>query len=590
MTQIVKIMQNVAVLQPYAHLTIGERKQGGVFYTPQYLAEYLAEKLVSFSKKDLQKRISLLDPACGNGILLEAFLKKISKKNKVKDIKICGSDIDEVAIHATQQRLSKFGSSEIIHADAITPVKNDTNKNGWLELKKNHFNVHDFNFIVSNPPWGAQLTHLDKNWLTQNFSLAKGQFDSFNLFTEIILENLANDGYYALILPDSVFNQEQWCFRKKLLDTKILFIARLGEKIFDEINRACTIIIGQKSKPANSHKVQCFRLTKSLRDEVLNQSLELSEAEKTLSHKVEQERFLQNDNYAFDIDLKASESNIITLVEKRSQSLSLFVSNTRGIELSKKGLVCECPKCKKWFPQPEKITRCPHCKHILPLSDIKTECIVFNTPQYKAALFKSGEDLFRFASDSKRWIDLSKQGINYKDLSLYKGEKILVRKTGVGITASLDYENAVTNQVVYVLKLNPLFSEKITLEFLLAVINSRFITYYLMKKYGETEWRTHPYLTQHTVKNLPIPLLDFTDNNVQEAIKDITYKVRNAVLHDRAKHISRKLDAQIEKTIAQLFGLTRKDYETIFKDLSEAEQLIPIKRLLTISIDDIFEN
>ncbi len=583
-------MQNVATLLPYEHLTIGERKHSGVFYTPQYLADYLAEKLASFSKIDLQRSISLLDPACGNGILLEALLKKIQKNYKPQNIKISGSDIDNIAVTSAQQRLAKFGGATIIHTDAITPLKNKTNKNGWLELKKSCFNVNDFNFIISNPPWGAELTHFDKNWLSENFSSAKGQYDSFNLFTDIIIENLAIDGYYALILPDSIFNQEQWRFRQKLLNTKILFIARLGEKIFDEINRACTVIIGQKTQPKKNHSIQCFRLTKSFRNEVLNQSLELLEAEKALSHKIEQERFLQNDNYAFDIDLKASESNIITRVEKKSQPLSLFVSNTRGIELSKKGLVCECVMCKKWFPQPEKITKCPHCKHILPLAGIKTESIVFDTHQSKTALFKAGEDLYRFSSGSKRWMDLSKQGINYKNLSLYKGEKILVRKTGVGITASLDYENAVTNQVVYVLKLNPLFSEKITLEFLLAVINSRFTTYYLMKKYGETEWRTHPYLTQNTVKNLPIPLLDFNDNNVQEAIMSITYQVRNAILHDRVKDISAKIDAQIEKKIAQLFGLTRKDYETIFKELSEAEQLIPIKRLLTISVDDIFEN
>ena len=92
-------------------------------------------------------------------------------------------------------------------------------------MKKSSFNVPDFNFIISNPPWGAQLKHFDKTWLSENFSSAKGQFDSFNLFTEIILDNLAPNGYYALILPDSVYNQEQARFRKKLLDTKILFIA-----------------------------------------------------------------------------------------------------------------------------------------------------------------------------------------------------------------------------------------------------------------------------------------------------------------------------------------------------------------------------
>ena len=196
-------------------LTIVDRKQGGVFYTPQYLADYVAEKLISFSKLDSQSCISLLDPACGNGILLESFLKK----TPCKYVKTCGSDIDNIAVNKAKQRLSKFVDATAIHADAIMPVKNKSNKKGWLELKLNHFDVHNFDFIISNPPWGAQMSHFDKNWLIENFSLAKGQFDSFNLFTEIILDNLTTDGYYALILPDSAYpNITIPCFftRKRL--------------------------------------------------------------------------------------------------------------------------------------------------------------------------------------------------------------------------------------------------------------------------------------------------------------------------------------------------------------------------------------
>ena len=218
-------MDNVHALHQYNHLTLKDRKHDGVFYTPQYLADYVAEKLLYFSKSDALSQVSVLDPACGNGILLDAFVKKLPRRENVKLLKISGLDIDHIAVQATRQRLKKYEFSTIIHADAIIPHKGKSNKNGWLELKKSSFNVPDFNFIISNPPWGAQLKHFDKTWLSENFSSAKGQFDSFNLFTEIILDNLAPNGYYALILPDSVYNQEQARFRKKLLDTKILFIA-----------------------------------------------------------------------------------------------------------------------------------------------------------------------------------------------------------------------------------------------------------------------------------------------------------------------------------------------------------------------------
>jgi tryptophan synthase alpha subunit len=63
--------------------------------------------------------------------------------------------------------------------------------------------------------------------------LAKGQFDVFDLFTEVILKNLNENGVYGLILPDSVFSQEQARFRCLLSkNTTIDLIARLGEKYF----------------------------------------------------------------------------------------------------------------------------------------------------------------------------------------------------------------------------------------------------------------------------------------------------------------------------------------------------------------------
>lgn len=62
-----------------------------------------------------------------------------------------------------------------------------------------------------------------------------------------------------------------------------------------------------------------------------------------------------------------------------------------------------------------------------------------------------GEDIFRYRTRCKSYIQLGLNGINYKDNKLYEGNKILIRKTGVGITAGIDYNNCMTNQVVYIL-------------------------------------------------------------------------------------------------------------------------------------------
>ncbi len=477
--------------------------------------------------------------------------------------------------------------SNFIHTDALFPISGKNTIDGWKELQKKEA----FDLILSNPPWGASMEDYDQLALNFNFTLAKGQFDIYDLFVEVIIDNLKSNGLYGLILPDSIFGQEHTNLRRLLsTNTTICLIARLGEKIFPEIHRACAVIIGRKTLPDNNHQVDCFRLASNYKKKILSKELSLIEVERKLIHKVPQKRFKENNNFLFDIDIKTNEQDIFDKIQKGAFPLKRYVKSTRGAEISKKGIVCQCNKCQFWMPYPKaRKPKCNNCKLPFNVEELTTEKIILNHNGHGNVKLKVGEDLFRFTSISKSWINTTKKGINYKKRSIYEGDKILVRKTGVGITASIDYENAITNQVVYILKLNPAFENKLTLEFLLAILNSRVITYFLIKKYGENEWKSHPYLTQGMIGDLPFPKIDFNDKLIQKNISDVTYWIKNEVLKSKEKNISLSVDLNIEKIVAQLFGLTKEDYNTIFKTLTISEQLIPIKRLLNCSVSDIFK-
>ena len=153
----------------------------------------------------------------------------------------------------------------------------------------------------------------------------------------------------------------------------------------------------------------------------------------------------------------------------------------------------------------------------------------------------------------------------------------------------MDYEDSVTNQVVYILKLKPKYQSKITLEFILAVLNTRLMTYYLLKKYGENEWKSHPYLTQTMLVNLPFPNINFDCKETMSKIDSISSIVENEVTGSNNKNLSKENDLFIEKTIANFFGLNNSDYETIYEALHSADQLIPIKRLLECNTKEIFQ-
>lgn len=322
---------------------------------------------------------------------------------------------------------------------------------------------------------------------------------------------------------------------------------------------------------------------------IISNEMTLEEVEKELLHSVPQSRFLKNANCVFDIDLKTNEQKTFDKIQSNSLPVKTYIRNTRGAEISKKGIVCQCPKCNHWMPYPKsKQPKCNNCNSPLNIETATKEKIILNHNGTGNFKLKVGEDLFRFTSYSKSWINTLKEGINYKDLSIYDGEKILVRKTGVGITASLDYENAITNQVVYILKLKPAFKKMLSLEFVLAVLNSRVMTYYLIKKFGENEWKSHPYLTQTMLVNLPFPQIDFDSMDAKELISRVTMVVRNEVKQSKDKNISKANDLFIERVVAHFFKLSETDYKAIYETLNSSEQLIPIKRLLNCNTNDIF--
>ena len=571
--------------------SIEKRKENGVFYTPTFLADYLSHKVLQYHNENIS---SIIDPACGDSILLRSFFKAFENNKKSKFPKVYGIDNDKNAVINSILKFSTtpFNNfkSQFIHCDGLFPYDNWNSNQGWKELKNNIGINEGFDIALSNPPWGASISKYETKRLNSNFKLSKGQFDIYNLFVEVIIKNLNENGHYGLILPDSIFNQEQSEFRCLLTKhTTIKLIARLGEKIFPEINRACVIIIGSKNKPSKTHKVDCFRLSSSFKRKIISNEQTLDKIEKELSHKVPQIRFTKNENCIFDIDLRVDSRKTYDKINYRSIPLKTVVNNTRGAEISKKGIVWQCSNCNNWTPAPRaKNPVCKKCNQPFDIEFTKKENIILNHNGDGNIKLKVGEDLFRYTSISKSWINIKKEGINYKNLEIYNGDKILVRKTGVGITASLDYDNSITNQVVYILKIKPIYSSKISLEFVLAVLNSRLMTYFLIKKHGENEWRSHPYLTQTMLVNLPFPNIDFNDKKNINLINKITIIIKNEVRNSNQRNISIKNDLFIEKTIAYFFGINKEDYNTIFETLNSSDQLIPIKRLVNCNSNEIF--
>ena len=562
-----------------------QKKALGAFYTPQVLSDLLARLLAPLCKVTSGSSITALDPATGDSILLESF-EKLAQKKKM-DVYLIGIDVDKTAVNDSKKNFEHNNSRcKFIHTDALYPLGNSNPTNGWNALIRKYM-PNGIDLIVSNPPWGANMDHYVS--LSRDFKTATGQYDIYDLFIETIVANLKQDGAYGIIVPDSIYCQEHRTVREMLLkNTTIKGIIRLGEGFFPDVNFAVSIIYGIK-KTSTKYDILCSHISNSEKKAILSGEADIYTVVREKAIKVPVKQMITTD-YSFTVDVSHADLPIIQKLNK-CDIVGTYTSCQRGVELSKKGIVLQCPECDKWFPLPrskKKITTCPHCKADIVITKASHTCIITNRRGKNCVPMITGEDIGRFSVSTNRYIRQGLKGINYKSSDLYQGPKVLVRKTGVGITAGIDYNNSLTNQVVYIVKPKDSANPLITAEVISAILCSRLITYVVIKRKGSIGWTSNPYLSQNDVNSLPFPRLPFQKEKTVTALNRLTELVKEYL--KKGKVLSNDADAEIERNVAALYNISRKEYETIFKTIEQVEQMIPFRRLLNIKTEDIFQD
>jgi hypothetical protein len=184
-----------------------------------------------------------------------------------------------------------------------------------------------------------------------------------------------------------------------------------------------------------------------------------------------------------------------------------------------------------------------------------------------------GEDVDRHSCRASRAIRVGIPGIRYKRPETFARPKLLVRKTGLGVKAALDESGALTNQVVFHFLARPAAPPGI-LDYLEGILCSRVLLAWYLKRHGETEWRSHPYVTQHVIRNFPIPLPSSRAEVAQAvAIAEAVCRRR------RVRHHDSEEDLEVERLVAGLFGLTQSDMRWVLDVIDSAQSVEPIRTL-----------
>lgn len=532
------------------------KQKYGVVYTPDTLSEFVA---ILLKRVIGNTRVSaVLDPASGECSLLNA-----AKNVFGNDCEYIGIDVDQDAVNNTKNYFT------IKYNDAILPrnVKRKT-ADYWRDK------LPQISTIIANPPWSSEKIYERSILEKAGYTLISGQYDSYVLFIELAYNILNKDGVMAFIIPDSLFDAQNERLRKFLVENmQIKVIARLGEKIFDEVNRAATVIICQKTLPSPEDETVCFRLSTDARKDYLAGKGSLLSFFDESSHCVKQDRFMRNNGYNFDIDAHSDEEELLAKITSDIIDWKQIFNFGRGVEISKSGKIVYCPVCncaqgykKKQMDAGEKV--CTHCGANILVNAETAHNVVTLSPEPESVLIYVGENIRRYGINGECYIRPNINGINYKNRELYNPPKLLIRKTGLGIYGAIDYTGSMTSQTVYILKYAD--EDNVTpLEYYLALLNSRVVYYYYLKVYGENEWKSHPYLTKQIIYTLPIR--PYAANELDQQIVQLATALMQTYDY--------QTDLQLEKLIMQKYGLTIEEECLISNEMNRLPDLSAVNNM-----------
>lgn len=255
----------------------GRKSEGGAYYTPSKIVEDSLSHCINLEYE------TFLDPCCGTG----RYLIYAAKLLKIKPDNIYGFDIDALAVKLARINLLRaFKHHEFSpHIHCLNTLENLAT--GEMFCETNEL-LGAIDIVATNPPWGAYKN----GGVLPQFSPQIKSGETFSMFLAKSLNLLKEGGWLSFVLPESILKIRTHAdIRKVLLDQgRISKIVKLGR----QFNGVFTPVI---------------RLDFIKGKQIPNWLISIEDEQAVFS--IEQERFLANDNYAFDIDVGENEEVIL---------------------------------------------------------------------------------------------------------------------------------------------------------------------------------------------------------------------------------------------------------------------------------------
>lgn len=613
---------------------IEARRSRGIFYTPRWVTEYIIDATVGqavqqgeYESADLLA-LRVLDPACGSGAFLaQAYRYLVEIANAIAPetdplqqaeileqpltvlqpsrFLAClnGIDIMEEAIEIARLSLWLASASPLERLQTLNGLRvgNTIDRDSLAMLAKLIGDDGQFDVVVGNPPWGADIDYE----LDPGLELTHGQFDSYELFVErSIRDALKPGGFFGFVVPDRLLRPEGERLRRWLFDHyQVQEVIQLGEGVFAEVFRSAVIVIVRNASPKDDDLIRTLSVNRPDRDLLENSgSTHLRGLMAERGGTVSRSRIIADPTY--DIPLGATDEDLEIQATMRERALpwtgdnGLFEPFGRGVELGTDGFLIRCNACFNWQVGPRRRSqargggfedkRCEHCGVTLREADWegRATIIVEERPSAGSAADRRlpgqgwqriyfGEDVSRYELGTAKWIRLGVPNVQYKPASLYAPPKLLIRQTGVAVNVAVDESDAYTLQSVYVYHVRA--GSPYSPYYVLGCLASRAMLFFFHVLTNQREWQSFPKLVHRTLQRLPIPALDFDnaeDRRLHDEIAEMAKRRMGVPAED-----SHDLDLAIETLVMDAYRLRLEQRQRIIKTLRAVQRLRVIREM-----------
>jgi len=581
------------------------RKAGGVYYTPEYVVRYIVEntvgKLIAGKTPAQIARMRFADIACGSGSFLlgvfDILLKyhgqyyndnpskakkgdcikrdgklflSLNKKREILLNNIYGVDIDAQAVEVCQLSLylkllqeETEASAQVyqleFHETLLPPLNNNIFCGNSLigrdildgqlfprdeERKLNPMDFEDafpeimkrggFDTVVGNPPYGQVSDSTQKSYLANQYSATEGRIDTFGLFIERATKLCRDHGLTGYIVPSpflsNLFDRR---LRRYVLNTcSLQEVTNFGFDVFsDPTIHTCIIIISRGHRLNTVVKV---------RKQVMSED----DLQRPYDYNIPQNQLGNNANSVFDIFFDPESTALLKKLSSAGQAL---------------GDIYFVRQCIKTGNDDKYVTSASH----LPGKEWKPSLRGKSIERY----FTKDTNLFvKYGS----WL-----ARNWANKSFYETPKIAIRETGSRITATLDLEHRYFLSSLYAIY--PISASKeISLQYLLAILNSSLATYFVRKVALDLTKGAFTKLRTNQLARLPIRRISFS-NTADKALHDEIVSKVESMLEAKKQLAEAKtdkdktyyenkctaLDRQIDRLVYDLYGLTAEEIEIV---------------------------